>query len=116
MTAATEITEVRVGPRTYKVWRDADAATATQARGQALMDEGRIMLDPRLPLDVQLLTLFHESLHCAFEQSPLTAGKAVKDFEVDVSDGLEEMLCTWLESVIPQLMRDNPKLFMGLTR
>ena len=71
------------------------------------------MLDPRLPRDVQLLTLLHESLHCAFEQSPLTAGKQVKDAEVDVTEALEEKLCTWLEVLIPQLVRDNPELFRG---
>lgn len=106
--------EVQVGPRSYNVWYDADAATATGARGQALLDEGRILIDPRLPEDVQALTLLHEMFHCAFEQSTLTAGKAVKDAEVEVSELLEEKLCTWLEALIPQLYRDNRTLFEEL--
>ena len=105
---------VTVGVRKYDVWYDRDAATATGARGQAMCDEGRIMLDPRLSHSLQNLTLLHEMFHCAFEQSTLTAGKAVKDAEVEVTELLEEKLCTWLETVVPQLVRDNPDLFKEL--
>ena len=108
------ITEVVVGVRTLKVWRDKDAAAATQARGQALLDEGKIMLDPRLDKHLAAITLLHEAFHAAFEQSPLTAGKAVKDSQVEVDEHLEEKLCTWLEAVVPQLYRDNAELFEAL--
>ena len=105
------IREIKVGVRTFKVWRDKDAAAATLARGQALLDEGKIMLDPRSSQQLQAITLLHEAFHAAFEQSTLTAGKAVKDAEVEVNELLEEKLCTWLEAVVPQLYRDNPQLF-----
>lgn len=106
--------KVLVGVRTFGVWRDTAAATATGARGQAMCDDGRIMVDPRLSKQLQAITLLHEAFHCAFEQSPLTAGKAVKDVQVDVDEALEEKLCTWLEAVVPQLYRDNPQLFKEL--
>lgn len=105
------IDKVQVGVREYTIWRDADAAIATQARGQLLADEGRIMIDPRCGPDVQALTILHEMIHAGFEQSTLTAGKAVKDGEEDVNEFLEEKLCTWLESLIPQIVKDNPELF-----
>jgi len=108
------IEKLLVGVRTFAVWRDKDAATATGARGQAMCDDGRIMLDPRLDKHLAALTLLHEAFHCAFEQSPLTAGKQVKDGGVEVDDALEEKLCTWLEAVVPQLLRDNPQLFKEL--
>jgi len=110
----TPIKEVIVGVRTYGVWRDKDAAAATGARGQALLDESRILLDPRLDKQLQAITLLHESFHAAFEQSSLTAGKAVKEAQVEVDELLEEKLCTWLEVVIPQMVRDNPQLFKEL--
>jgi hypothetical protein len=109
-----QIAEVYVGVRAFEVWRDADAAAATQARGQALLDESRILIDPRSGKHLQAITLLHEMFHAAFEQSPLTAGKAVKDAQVDVDDALEEKLCTWLEFLVPQLYRDNSKLFEQL--
>lgn len=114
MTAPKDITKVTVGPRTFEVWRDQNAAIATMARGQALLDEGRIMVDPRLSPQLQAITLLHESFHAAFEQSTLTAGKAVKDAEVEVGELLEEKLCVFLEAVVPQLYRDNPKLFEAM--
>lgn len=110
----SEINEVVVGVRRFKVWRDADAAAATEARGQAMLDEGKIMLDPRLDDSLAAITLMHEAFHAVFEQSTLTAGKAVKDAEVEVNELLEEKLCTLMETVIPQLYRDNQELFDAL--
>ncbi len=110
----TEINEVVVGVRRYAVWRDADAAAATQARGQAMGDEGKIMLDPRLDSHLAAITLLHESVHCSLEQSPLTAGRGIKDAAVEVDEVLEEKLATWIEAFIPQLYRDNRKLFKAL--
>ena len=110
----SEINEVVVGARRFKVWRDADAAAATQARGQAMLDEGKIMLDPRLDPHLSAITLLHESVHCSLEQSTLTAGKGLPKAEPEVDDVLEEKLAVWIESFIPQLYRDNRKLFKAL--
>ena len=109
-----KINEVVVGVRRFQVWRDADAAAATQARGQAMCDEGKIMLDPRLDDHLAAITLLHESVHASLEQSTLTAGKGVKDDEVEVNSMLEEKLAVWVETFIPQLYRDNRSLFKSL--
>ena len=107
----SEINEVVVGVRRFKVWRDAAAAAATQARGQAMLDQGKIMLDPQLDDHLAAITLLHEAVHASLEQSTLTAGKGIKQAEAEVDELLEEKLATWIEAFIPQLYRDNRKLF-----
>ena len=108
------IESVMVGVRRFKVWRDQDAAVAGEARGQALLDEGKILIDPRLDEHLQAITLLHEAIHCGMEQSTLAAGKAVKGNEPEIDEALEEKIATWLEAFIPQLYRDNRKLFKAL--
>ena len=109
-----KITEVRVGVRRFAVWRDADAAAASGVRGQALLDESKILLDPRLDDHLAAITLLHESVHCSLEQSTMTAGKLVKGNEPEIDEALEERIATWLEAFIPQLYRDNKALFAAL--
>ncbi len=93
---------------TYPFWWDLETQKALgMVRGQFQDDEQKIFLDPRLPRDVLLRTVLHEGLHGIFCASTLTAGNETNR---ELSEELEEKVCTLLERELPTLFKDNPWL------
>lgn len=95
---------MRITGLDYTILDDPVAIRATQHRGQWLGDSLEVLLDTKLPLELQRRTLFHEGLHGIFENSPL---------EKDLSEELEERIVILLEREVPDFIRDNPWLTEG---
>jgi len=97
---------VSIAGSRHDIWYDKDAIAAGGVRGQYLGDQRKVLLDRRLPLEVQLRTLLHEAWHGIFGASTLTS--TTPDSPRELGEELEEKLCNLIERELPTLFRENP--------
>lgn len=93
---------LKIGSFSARIWADAaaeEAMTAAGAQGTWLGDQLVVVVDRRLAPLRQISTIFHESMHAIWEESPL---------DKVYSDEQEEAIILVLERGILQFLRDNP--------
>ncbi len=102
--------ELTVGPHTYTVRTDTEAAHRTRSEGRLAhthIDQLLIELDPDRPPSTIAESLLHETLHACWHQAQLNTQDALQEHE--------EHVVTMLAPSLLDVLRRNPGLVRYLT-